>query len=223
VIPDAPKHRAGPSDAGAVRVRAVIRAHRDLYLALGIAVVAVAAVRAGRQTVLPLWGEQIGLSATGTSVVFGIAKAVDMALFYPSGLVMDRRGRRMIALPPMLLLAVGTAVLPLTSGVVAFTLVAILISFGIGAGFMMTLGADAAPSDSRTTFLSVWRLLSDSGNALGPVIVSALAAVSTLAVGIVGIGSVGLVAAAALGRWAPRYSPYWHGRAEAFEVPSRAS
>jgi hypothetical protein len=54
----------------------------------------------------------------------------------------------------------------------------------------------------------VWRVLSDSGNAAGPVIVSAVASIATLAAGIVAVGSVGVLAAIGLGAFVPRYSPY---------------
>jgi hypothetical protein len=73
---------------------------------------------------------------------------------------------------------------------------------------MMTLGADAAPAASRTRFLAVWRLFSDSGNAGGPVVVSVVATATTLAAGIVAIGAVGLLGAGALALWVPRYSPF---------------
>jgi hypothetical protein len=47
------------------------------------------------------------------------------------------------------------------------TLVAITMSFanGIGSGIIMTLGVDVAPANSRARFLSIWRVMSDSGNA----------------------------------------------------------
>jgi MFS family permease len=167
-------------------------------------------VRAARQTVLPLWGDHLGLGPGQTSLVFGIASAVDMALFYPAGKVMDRYGRLAVALPSMLILGGAMMAIPLTHGVVTLTVVAMIMSFGngIGSGIMMTLGADTAPADARTQFLAVWRLFSDSGNAAGPVVVSVVALFSTLAAGIVAIGSVGLLAAVALGIWVPRWSPY---------------
>jgi len=212
VVPDVETSRRHSAAAHpAISVREVLRAHRRLFLGLGFAVMAVGAIRAARQTVLPLWAHHIGLSATTTSLVFGIASAVDMALFYPSGLLMDRHGRRVIALPSMAILGIGTMILPLTHGLTAFTLVAMLISFGngIGSGIMMTLGADAAPEAGRLRFLSIWRVMSDSGNALGPVIVSVLAGIATLTVGIVGVGTIGLLASAGLARWGPRHSAYW--------------
>jgi len=79
---------------------------------------------------------------------------------------------------------------------------------GLGSGIMMTLGADVAPPDTRVSFLSIWRAMSDTGSATGPLIVAVLAAVWTLAAGVVAIGAVGLLAALALGRWVPRYSAY---------------
>ena len=66
---------------------------------------------------------------------------------------------------------------------------------GIGSGIMLTLGADTAPSLGRVKFLGLWRVLSDSGAAAGPVLVSVLATLWTLAAGIVGVGFVGLLAA----------------------------
>jgi MFS family permease len=189
---------------------ATLRAHRRLLLTLGLGVLAIGAVRAARQTVLPLWAEHIGLGPEATSLVFGIASAVDMALFYPSGKVMDSRGRLAVALPAMLVLGLAMIALPLTGEVVGLTVVAMVMSLGngIGSGIVMTLGADTAPPDNRLRYLSVWRLMSDTGNALGPVLVSVVAGIASLAAGIAAVGVVGLLSAAALARWVPRYSAF---------------
>jgi MFS family permease len=190
--------------------RATVRAHKRLYATVGLAVLAVGAVRAARQTALPLWAHHIGLSPEQNSVIFGIAGAVDMLLFYPSGKVMDRSGRMVIALPSMLLLGAAMMLIPTTNTAIELTAVAAVMGLGngIGSGIMMTLGADTAPADNRIRFLSTWRLLSDTGTAAGPLLMSAVATVTTLALGMVSIGSVGLLAAAGLARWIPRYSPY---------------
>ena len=195
---------------GTIGSREMLAAHRRLFTTLGLAILAVGAVRAARQTVLPLWSQHLGLSASQTSVVFGIASAVDMALFYPAGRVMDRYGRLAIAVPSMVVLGGAMMALPLTAGPVSLTIVAMVMSLGngIGSGIMMTLGADAAPPLGRIKFLGIWRVLSDSGNAAGPVVMSLVASAATLAVGIVSIGSAGLLAATALAVWVPRYSPF---------------
>lgn len=211
VVPDTEKATdRPPASRGGTSVRAMFAGHRQLFLTLGLAVFAVGAVRAARQTVLPLWAHHIGLSATATSLVFGVANAVDMSLFYPSGHAMDRLGRLWVAIPAMTLLGAGMIVLPLSHDIVTISIAAIVMSIGngIGSGIMMTLGADAAPADGRTTFLSIWRLIGDAGNAVGPLVPAAGAAVATLALGISVTGLIGVGAAAGLGRWVPRYSPY---------------
>jgi MFS family permease len=213
VVPDEPRadsaQRGGHHHGGASPWRTFGR-HRELFLTLGTAMVMVGAVRAARQTVLPLWASHIGLSATVTSVIFGIANAADMSLFYPAGHVMDRFGRLAIAIPAMSLLGLGMIALPLSHGAVALGVAAVVMSIGngIGSGIMMTIGSDAAPEGERTTFLSLWRLLGDTGNALGPVVPAAIGGIAALGLGISLTGVLGLAAAAGLARWVPRYSAY---------------
>jgi MFS family permease len=212
VVPDVPGSRAAVSAkaSGGVGVARMVADHRRLFATLGLAVLTVGAVRAARQTVLPLWAEHLGLSAEQTSLIFGIASAVDMSLFYPSGKVMDRQGRLAIAVPAMLIMGASMIALPLAHGALVLTVLAMLMSVGngIGSGIMMTLGADVAPAEGRLPFLSVGRVLSDTGNAAGPVIVSVVATISSLAAGIVTIGALGPIASISLTWWVPRYSKF---------------
>ena len=183
--------------------------YRGLFLRLGVAVLLVSAARGSRQTIVPLWAEHIGLHEGTTSLIVGIAGGLDMLLFYPAGKVMDRRGRLWIAVPSMLLMAIGTALIPLTQAALSLGIVAAVLGIanGIGSGIVMTLGADVAPPDNRARFLSVWRLFQDTGGASGPLLLSAGAAIGSLAAGAWVAAAVGALAAAALARWAPRYSP----------------
>ena len=215
VVPDVqgPRARAEAPPAR-TPLRTVLASHRQVFLTLGFAVMAVGAARSARQTVIPLWAAHIGLNATTTSLIFGVATAVDMALFYPAGRVMDQYGRVAVAVPSMVILGGATALLPLTHGPLELAGGAIAMSFGngLGSGIIMTLGADVAPAEGRVSFLSVWRTMSDTGTAAGPLVVAALAAAWTLAAGVVAIGSVGLLAAAAMWRWVPLHSAYANRR-----------
>lgn len=190
-------------------VAGVAREHRRLFATLGVAILLVSAVRGARQTVIPLWGEHLGLDAEVTSLIFGVSGALDMLLFYPAGKAMDRFGRLWVAVPSMLTMAAGLALLPFAHTVAAVTVVAALLGVGngMGSGIVMTLGADVAPADVRPTFLSVWRLFQDTGDALGPLVLSAGAALGSLAVGVWATSVLGAGSAAALVRWVPRYSP----------------
>jgi len=207
-VPGASSRAAG--HRGGASVREMFGDHRALFATLGLAVIAVGGVRAARQTVIPLWADHIGLSATMTSLIFGVANLVDMSLFYPSGHVMDRLGRLWVVMPSMILLGVGMIALPLSAGPISLGIVTVVMSIGngIGSGIMMTLGADAAPARHRATFLSLWRLLGDTGQAIGPLVPAAIAAVASLALGVSVTGLLGLAAAAGMGRWVPRYSSY---------------
>src|SRR5699024_10280766 len=72
VGPDRPaSSRAGhahqQSRVPARSLRSVLAEHRQVFATLGVAVLLVGAVRGARQTVLPLWGEHLGLDPAVTS------------------------------------------------------------------------------------------------------------------------------------------------------------
>nr|WP_281282078.1 MFS transporter [Rarobacter faecitabidus] len=183
--------------------------YRGMFARLGVAIMLVSAARGARQSVVPLWAEHLGLHESTTSLIVGIAGGLDMLLFYPAGKLMDRLGRLWVAVPSMTLMACATAAIPLTGTAVALGVVAAILGFanGVGSGIVMTLGADVAPPDNRARFLSLWRLCQDSGEAAGPLVLSAATALGSLAAGIWIAALAGAGAAGSLARWAPRYSP----------------
>src|SRR4029453_17856556 len=164
-------------------VISVLAEHRHVLLTLGLGILVISAARATRQSIVPLWAESIGVNAATIAVIFGISAAVDMLLFYPGGAIMDRFGRVYVAVPSMIVLGLGFLLLPLTSGAPTVGLGAALMGLGTGisSGVVLTLGADASPSQDRAQFLSGWRLCSDLGNAAGPLVISAVSALATLA------------------------------------------
>jgi MFS family permease len=172
---------------------------------LGMGALLVGAVRASRQVVIPLWAQHIGLDAETTSLVFGLSGAVDMLLFYPAGSVMDRFGRKWVAVPSMIVLGLAHVLLPLTHGVVTLTAVALLMGIGngLGAGVIMTLGADASPLVGRAQFLGAFRLCADAGVGAGPFLIAAVTAISALGPAVLVMGVTGWAAAAAMSRWIP--------------------
>ena len=201
-----PEVEAEPRGAPGPRpsLAAVVREHRHVLATLGLAALMVMAVRQTRQSVLPLWCDHIGLDAAQTSLIFGLSGAVDTLLFYPAGSLMDRFGPASVGIPSMLVLAASYAVLPLAGTVPWVIAVAVLMGVGngLGAGLVLTLGANASPQVGRQAFLGAWRLVSDLGKASGPLAVSAVAAVTSLAGASVVMGGVGVLAAAALWHWA---------------------
>ncbi len=184
----------------------VLRQNLPVFRTLGTGAMLVGAVRASRQVVIPLWAEQIGLDSATTSLIFGLAGAVDMLLFYPAGKAMDRFGRVFVAIPCMTVMGVSLLLLPLTSNGWTLLAVALLMGFGngMGSGIIMTLGADASPTVGRSAFLGGWRLCADLGNASGPVLISAITVATALGPAIAAMGVVGFLGAGALARWIPQ-------------------
>jgi MFS family permease len=189
-----------------VPLPSMLRSYHRVFLTLGVGVILVSTVRASRQVVIPLWAEHLGMSASATSVLYGIAGALDMATFYPAGKVMDRKGRRWVAVPSMVLMGLALLTVPFTHGYLSLMMVSMVLGFGngIGAGMVMTMGADHAPAIGRPVFLGVWRQLSDIGYCGGPVLLSAVTSTAGLAAGISVTGGIGLLAAGVLWYWVPR-------------------
>ncbi|WP_018155167.1 MFS transporter [Demetria terragena] len=196
--------RAGHHES--VSAWTILRDHRRVFLTVGMGIVLVAVVRSARQVVIPLWADEIGMTAAAASLAYGVSNAVDMLVFYPAGKVMDVWGRRWVTVPSMTLMGLALLAIPLTSAPLAFTAVACVLGFanGIGSGMVMTLGADLSPARGRIQFLGIWRVLSDLGAVGGPATVAMLTAVWTLGVGVAACGGVGLAAALVLWRAAPR-------------------
>ncbi len=154
-IPDleAPPLPAGQAAPASTSVVSTLRDHRHVFLTLGVGVVLVSAVRASRQAVIPLWADHLMLAPSVASLIYGLAGGVDMLVFYPAGKVMDRKGRRWVAVPSMLIMGLAMLLMPLTSGVLTLLIAALAIGFGngIGSGMIMTLGADHSPRHGART------------------------------------------------------------------------
>jgi MFS family permease len=208
-LPELPPPDSG-ADVPAVRIAPTLRSvgsdHARLFLTLGVGILLISAVRASRQAVIPLWAENIGLDAAVTSLIYGLAGAVDMLVFYPAGKVMDRKGRSWVAVPSMLIMGTALLLTPLTHGAGTLLMASLLIGFGngIGAGLIMTLGADHSPVAGRAHFLGLWRLISDLGSTAGPAVLSGVTALLSLAAGVACIGLLAFTAAAAMFYWIPR-------------------
>ncbi len=186
---------------------------REVLGRLGLAAASLSAVRSARQVVLPLWGLSLGLDASTIALVVGVSGAIDFALFYASGQVMDRFGRLWAAMPAMLLMGAGFLALSFThdldSAVLWFGMFAALLGVGNGlsSGILLTLGADVAPKREPAAFLGSWRTLTDAGGAIAPLMVSGIVAVASLPVAAAVMGVIGLVGAGGFLRWIPRFSP----------------
>ncbi|HEX6994538.1 MAG TPA: MFS transporter [Gammaproteobacteria bacterium] len=177
---------------------AVVREHRRVLATAGTAALALQLMRATRQLLVPLFGEAIGLDPGSIGVLYSLSAAVDMSLFYPVGVLIDRWGRKWSALPSMLLFVLGLALLPLADGYVSLLGAVLLLGLanGLGTGVVMVIGSDlAVASGRRGEFLGVWRLIGDVGMSGAPLLTGALVQLSGLALASGVTAAIGLAGA----------------------------
>ena len=175
---------------------------------VGLGSTMLAMLRTIRSVGLPLWALYLHLDPALAVLYIGLANAVDFGLFYTSGQVMDRFGRRYAAVPTLLLLGVSMCFVPAATTPTMFLLVAIGMSIanGLGSGVIMVLGADLAPKDARSEFLAAYRLLTDAGQAAAPMVLSGLTVVVGLGAAFVSLGSLGFIGAFLMFRFIPRFT-----------------
>ena len=204
-----PDRQPGSTPAAKPRILDIARSHSSVLLTLGLGILLVSAVRSSRQVVIPLWADHLGMNPSTTSLIYGLVAAIDMSVFYPAGTLMDRRGRLWVAVPSALLMGIALIGTSLSTSVIGFIVVSMMLGLGngISSGIVMTLGADSAPAKGRTEFLGIWRLVADMGTSLGPVVLSGITALVSLAMAVGTMGIFGLGAAAVFWRWLPRGNP----------------
>jgi MFS family permease len=202
----APEPSPGPTVASvSVSMRQVIRDHRRILGTAGLVAVTFQVLRTARQAVIPLWGDQLGLTPSQISLVFGASSGIEMLIFYPVGMLMDSKGRKWVAVPSLILLSLGMALIPLTNDFASLLLVSLLVGLanGLGSGVNLTLGSDLSPVAGRSQFFGVWRLVSDLGTAGGPLLVAAVTSLVSLGAASIAVAGVGLIGAGVLWRAVP--------------------
>jgi MFS family permease len=178
------------------QIRTTIQHHWRVLMTAGTAQLCAQAVRAGRSVIIPLYGaDVVGLDVKDVGLILSLASFIDMSMFYPAGIIMDRFGRKFAMVPCFGIQAIGMALIPSTEGFWALLGATALIGFGngIGSGTMMTLGADLAPRESMGEFLGLWRLVGDGGHMGSPLIVGALSDLAGLGPATYVIAALGLL------------------------------
>ena len=187
---------------------AVARREGKKLATLGVASSILSALRGTRMIGLPLIAVALTIPTEQASLIIGIAGALDFAMFYLSGQIMDRFGRSFAAVPTLAGLGLAHLIVGIAIDANTFLLIALLMSLanGMGSGVIMVLGADLAPPDKRSEFLASYRLLVDFGDAAAPLVLAPL----VLAVGITGamagFGILGFIGAGLMYKYIPVYA-----------------
>ena len=199
-MPNTPPNKAGG-------IWAVAKLEKKKLLTLGVASAMLTFLRTVRHLALPLWALHINLDLSVTALIIGLAGAVDFALFYNGGQVIDKYGRRVAAVPTILAIGIGVACIPFTSDATSFAVVAVALAVAnaLGSGLVLTIGADLAPEGARNEFLAAFRLLLDGGIAIAAPVISVLTIAVGLSTGLFVVSGIGVIGAYLLNRYLPKY------------------
>ncbi len=176
--------------------------HKNAYLTAGIAAIALQFLRASREIVIPLWGDNIGLRKDEIGYITTLSFAVDSMMFPIAGYIMDKFGRRFTGIPAFMILGfslvlIGTIDSPLLflTGYSTLIIASILsgIGNGISSGLVLTLGSDLSPPENKGGFLGIWRLISDGGGAAGPTVMGIVANSFSLAIASYSSGFIAII------------------------------
>ncbi len=189
-LPDALRSPNAP------RLIDTLRSHRAMLVPMGVAQVLVIAARQGRQIVIPLIGEGLGLDAGDIGLLVGIGTLTDFLLFPIAGYVMDRFGRLAAVVPAFTLVGVGLLWLATVDTYAGVAGAAALIGVGnsFGSGTMLTLSSDIAPERATSQFLGTLGAIRDFGKIIGPIVVGVLADGFGLGVASAALGAGSLLA-----------------------------
>lgn len=185
------------------------RERRKLYT-VGMGASILGMLRTTRIVGLPLWALALKLPAEQTALYIGIAAALDFALFYTSGQIMDKYGRVWAAVPTLIGMGITHLVVGWAQDSTGFLLLALAMALanGLGSGLILVLGADLAPEDARSEFLGGYRVLVDGTVAISSPILSWLTFLTgSVATGMGAFGILGLFGAWLMYKYIPQYVP----------------
>jgi len=204
-------------------ILAVAKKERRALSTIGVGSAILGALRTTRNIGLPLWAIAIAMPNEQTALYIGFAGILDFALFYTSGQIMDRFGRRWAAIPTSIGLGLTHMLVFLAVDANGFLWVALAMALanGLGSGIVLTLGADLAPSHARNEFLASYRLVVDTGLAATPWVLSSLTTAIGLGAAMASFGVLGFVGAGLFAKYIPELIE--HRRVSAVEAAVEAA
>jgi MFS family permease len=172
--------RGGPLNLG--RLSEVEPRFRTTYVAL-VFNTFVAMMRGALITsLIPLYlGFQLGHTSTEIGTWFGLYGLVNVVMIAPTGMLLDKWGRKSVVMPSVYLAVAVFLAFPLVSGTTPLLVLALLTGVvgGLSLGTMATWTYDVIPDHARARLQALRRLFADGGAILGPAIGGVIADASS--------------------------------------------
>jgi MFS family permease len=147
-------------------------------LATAITFVAAVARTGALFNVIPVLArDRLGLGADRIGVGLALASLVGLLLIYPSGMLVDRFGRKMLIVPGTIMSAAAMLVFLLTPSYAWFLTACVVWSLatGVSVAAPAVYAADVAPPGMNAAAMSTFRMLPDAGYVLGPLALGLIA------------------------------------------------
>ena len=183
---------------GSKGMLSILKEHWWLLFTAGTFSHLIQVIRSSRDVIIPLKAQDHGLSADQMGYVVAAGFFVDSVAFPLAGILMDGYGRKYAGIPSTLIMGMGFLALGLNTGLLTALIIATAVigaGNGLSSGVNLTLGADLAPIECRGEFIGLYRLVTNLGNFVGPLMVGAIALRSSTSLASFVIAFSGLLAA----------------------------
>jgi MFS family permease len=152
----------------------------------------------GLFNVIPVMArDRLSLTADRIGLGLALASLVGLALVYPSGVLVDRYGRKTVIVPATVLSGLSLTLFLLAPSYPWFLLACAVwsVAVGVSGAAPAAYAADVAPAGMNAAAMSLYRGLADLGYVVGPIalglmtdVFSADAALATAAILLVAVG-----------------------------------
>ena len=161
---------AAPLPAFSAQVRLLTR-HTGFVLVSLISFVSAVARTGALFNVIPVAAsDRLGLDAAQIGVGLGAASLVGLVLIYPSGVLVDRYGRKIVIMPATLMSAASMVLFLVMPSYGWFVAACVVwsIATGVSGAAPAAYAADTAPAGMNAAAMSAFRMLGDLGYVVGP-------------------------------------------------------
>jgi MFS transporter, DHA1 family, multidrug resistance protein len=210
-----PETRAGQSTAAAVAAAELpafgaqirlLTGRMGFVLATLISFMGAVARTGALFNVIPVLArDRLGLGADRIGVGLALASLVGLVVIYPSGMLVDRVGRKLLIVPATVMSAASMLVFIVAPSYGWFLAGCVVWSLatGVSGAAPAAYAADVAPPGMNAAAMSTFRMLSDAGYVLGPIALGLLADLFGADVALAAAAVLLATAATLFGRYAP--------------------
>jgi MFS transporter, DHA1 family, multidrug resistance protein len=156
--------------------------------------------------VIPLMvTDRLGLAPDQIGLGLSLVSLFGLVLAYPSGALVDHFGRKAVIVPATLISGVAAALFAVVPSFAWYLAVCAVWGFALGitSDAPGAYAADTAPPGMNAAVMSTYRMLSDAGYVLGPILLGIVASTAGAPLALALAGALLVVSAVLFGRFAP--------------------